>query len=94
VPDSDRTELQEKNSELKEVLADQNADAERLTAATDAVMQIWQRVGQAMYDQAQATPDGSAAAADGSPDADGGETAGESEEDVVEGEIVDEGSAS
>ena len=106
VPEADRTELQAKNSELKEVLADQDADAAKLSAATDTVMQIWQRVGQAMYEQAQSTSEGSAEAG---TDSRGGEagaeaeagtgtgtgaTTAETDEDVVEGEIVDEGSAS
>ena len=91
---ADRAELEAKNSELKEALADQSADAERLTAATDAVMQIWQRVGQAMYEQAQATPEGSTAGTTDSAGAEGGAAADESDEDEVEGEIVDEGTAS
>jgi hypothetical protein len=54
-------------------------------------MQVWQRVGQSMHEQAaqaQATADGgdeTSAPAGEQPDDD---------EDVVEGEIVDEGGAS
>ena len=56
-------------------------------------MQVFQRIGQAMYQAAQATGGGEAA-----PSADGGEAGveaqAESEDDVVEGEIVEEGGAS
>ena len=55
-------------------------------------MQVFQRVGQAMYDQqqaAQSAPSEGAASSDAATEA---ET--ESEDDVVEGEIVDEGGAS
>jgi molecular chaperone DnaK len=90
VPESDRTELTARNSELKEVLADQGADAEKLTAATDAVMNVWQRIGQAMYENQQAQ----ASAEQASGDAASSAEAGGSEDDVVEGEIVDEGTGS
>jgi molecular chaperone DnaK len=87
VPESDRDELKKLNDELKDMLKSEDADAERLRGATDAVLQVYQRVGTAIHQQAQeqqAPPD--AAPAD-APEA-------ESEDDVVEGEIVDEGGAS
>jgi molecular chaperone DnaK len=90
VPESDRTELTTRNSELKAVLADQGADAEKLTAATDAVMNVWQRIGQAMYENQQAQ----ASAEQASGEAASSAEAGGSEDDVVEGEIVDEGTGS
>jgi molecular chaperone DnaK len=94
VPEADRTELMARTSELKDVLADQGADAEKLTAATDAVMNVWQRIGQSMYEnqQAQATSEqGSGDAGSSTSDSVSGDA---SEDDVVEGEIVDEGSGS
>ncbi len=96
VPEADRTELVARNSELKEILTDQGADAEKLTAATDAVMNVWQRIGQAMYQnqqQAQAASEQSSGEAGSSAGASTSTDEG-SEDDVVEGEIVDEGSGS
>ncbi|MGB7805148.1 MAG: molecular chaperone DnaK [Actinomycetota bacterium] len=89
IPEAERTELTTKNDELKKVLDDEAAEAPALTAASDAVMEIYQRVGQAMVQnqQAQAPEGGEAGSAAGEPEAD-------TEDDVVEGEIVDEGEAS
>jgi len=78
--------------ELQRLDADQPYAA-ALTAANDAVMQVYQRVGQAMVQNQQA------AAPTGEP-AGEGSTAGaeqsepDGDDDVVEGEIVDEGGAS
>jgi len=91
VPAEEREAVVQANDEVKEAL--KGDDVERIKSSTDALMQAFQRIGQAMYSQ-QATPgetgggEGSAsagptAAADGQP-GDG---------DVVEGEIVDEGDA-
>ncbi len=94
IADGDRAELVSTNDELKQVLKAEDADAGRLRTASEAAMQIFQRVGQAMYQQQQA--ESQAASQAGAP---GGATApdagpAESDEDVVEGEIVDEGGAS
>jgi molecular chaperone DnaK len=93
VADGDRAELVSTNDELAQVLKAEDADAEKLRTATQAAMQVFQRVGQAMYEQQQAQ-------ASSQPDeggADGGgaaaEPEAESDDDVVEGEIVDEGGA-
>ncbi len=96
IPDAEKTELTAKNTELRTALDDEAAEASALTAAADAVMEIYQRVGQAMVaNQPPTGSDGQAAGegegegpADPSSDEDG------SEDDVVEGEIVDEGEAS
>jgi molecular chaperone DnaK len=93
VPESDREELRKLNDELKEALKGEDVDA--IKAGTDAVMRKFQAVGQAMYQQ---TPEGqqTAAAAGGAPSGGTGSATGaqtESEDDVVEGEIVDEGNA-
>ena len=93
IPDADKDELIERNEELKKVLEDESSDAAALTAANDAVMQVFQRVGQAMVQNEQAS------AAAGEPTGDGAEAGAEPSEpegddDVVEGEIVEEGGAS
>jgi molecular chaperone DnaK len=90
VPASDRDELTKVNDALKEALKDQGADAPTLTAASDAVMTVFSRIGQAMYQSAQAT---SAPADGGDAEATGGEDAS-GEDEVVEGEIVEEGGGS
>jgi molecular chaperone DnaK len=84
VPEGDRAELTKSNEELKEVL--KGEDVERIRSATQATMQVFQRIGQAMYQHTQAQAGPEQAAAGGAPE--GGE------EDVVEGEVVDEGGAS
>jgi molecular chaperone DnaK len=93
VPETDKTELVQKNDALKEALKDEAAEAATLNQATEATMQIFQRVGQAMYEKQQAqSADGGAGAGDaGDP---GEQAHAESEDDVVEGEIVEEGGAS
>jgi molecular chaperone DnaK len=96
LPEADREELRKANDELKEVLKDEGADAERLRQASDATMQVFQRVGKTMYENqqaAQAASEQQAAAAGGSSESTSG-PAPESEDDIVEGEIVDEGGAS
>ena len=84
VQEADREALKKLNDELKEAL--KGEDVEKIKAGTDAVMQKFQGIGQAMYQQ---TPEAQQAAAAGS----GGPSAAEpeGENDVVEGEIVDEG---
>jgi molecular chaperone DnaK len=86
VPENDRQELAGSNDELKEALKGEDVDA--IKAATDRLMQVFQRVGQAMYQNVQAQPgeQQAAAAGGGAPESGDG--------DVVEGEIVDEGGAS
>ncbi len=82
--EGDRAELTKANDDLKEALKGQEVEAIR--AATDRLMQVFQRVGQAMYQNVQAQPGAQAAAGGAAPSGDEG--------DVVEGEIVDEGGAS
>jgi molecular chaperone DnaK len=86
VAEADRTELVKLNDELKEAL--KGEDVDKIKAGSDAVMGKFQAIGQAMYQQ---TAEAQQAAAAGG----GGTTppAGEGENDVVEGEIVDEGGA-
>jgi molecular chaperone DnaK len=86
VSEGDRNELTKANDELKEVLKGEDIDA--IKSASDHLMQVFQRIGQAMYQNVQAQPDQQQAAAGGGDAPEGGEA------DVVEGEIVDEGGAS
>jgi molecular chaperone DnaK len=88
IPAEDRDALTKANDEAKEAL--KGDDIDRIKAATDALMQAFQKVGQAMYaDQQAAQAGGSQAAAAG-----GGGESPSGDGDVVEGEIVDEGGAS
>jgi molecular chaperone DnaK len=90
VPAADKDELVAANEELKELLKNQEADADALKTSSDKVMGIFSRVGQAMYQNAPAQPDGAEAPAEDAGEA--GASSGDDE--VVEGEIVDEGGAS
>ena len=91
ISDADKAELTTKNDELKQALKDESAETDSLRSASDALMQVWQRVGQSMHEQAAQTQaaaggdDETSASAGAQPDDD---------EDVVEGEIVDEGGSS
>jgi molecular chaperone DnaK len=87
VPQNDKDELVAANDELKEALKNADADAETLRTASDKVMGIFSRVGQAIHQNVQA-PDAAAAGAE-----DGAQTPS-GEDEVVEGEIVEEGGAS
>jgi molecular chaperone DnaK len=88
IPAEDRDALTKANDEAKEAL--KGDDIDRIKAATDALMQAFQKVGQAMYaDQQAAQAGGSQAAAAG-----GGGESPSGDGDVVEGEIVDEGGPS
>jgi molecular chaperone DnaK len=90
IPEADREAVTKANDDVKEAL--KGDDAERIRAATESLMQAFQRVGQAMYAEQQAA---SAGAPSGGEASSGGATGGDaSDGDVVEGEIVDEGGAS
>jgi len=78
--DDERAAIDTKVDELKKVLEDQDASAERLTTATDALLSASQVLGQKVYEQNQAA-------------AAGGQES-ENDDDVVEAEIVDEGEQS
>jgi molecular chaperone DnaK len=87
VPAEDREAVTRANDELKEAL--KGDDVDKIKAATDGLLQAFQRIGQAMYAQQQATAGGQETAA--GPGA--GESTSSGDGDVVEGEIVDEGTA-
>jgi molecular chaperone DnaK len=80
----DKAQVEKDIEAVQEALKGDDTDAIR--AATDALMQSFQRVGQAVYEQ-QAQQDQAAAAG-------GGESAQPGGDDVVEGEVVDEGGGS
>jgi molecular chaperone DnaK len=88
VPADDREAVTKANDELKEAL--KGDDVDKIKAATDALLQAFQRIGQAMYAQQQAAAGGGQETAAGSG---AGEATSSGDGDVVEGEIVDEGTA-
>jgi molecular chaperone DnaK len=89
IPETDRTELSKKSDELKDILKDEAAEASMMTAAADALMEVFQRVGTAMVQNQQAAQTAAPDEASAGESADVG-----SEDDVVEGEIIEEGGAS
>jgi molecular chaperone DnaK len=90
VPQDQKDELVAANDELKEALKDQDADADKLKTASDKVMGIFSRVGQAMYQNVQ-TESGAQDAA--GSDNRGNDDTSSGDDEVVEGEIVEEGGA-
>jgi molecular chaperone DnaK len=92
VPEADREELKKLNEELKEAL--KTEDLERIKGSTDAVMQKFQGIGQAMYQRTAESQQAEAAAGGGGGASEPSGAPTENENDVVEGEIVDEGGAS
>jgi molecular chaperone DnaK len=93
IADADKAELTKLTDELKDVLKDEEADAPRLSAASDAVMGVFGRIGQAMYQNVQASEAAATATAGGDEGA-GDDAASSSDDEVVEGEIVEEGGGS
>jgi molecular chaperone DnaK len=91
ISDADKAELTSKNDELKQALKDESAETDSLRSASDGLMQVWQRVGQSMHEQAARAQ--AAAGGGDETSAPAGEQP-DDDEDVVEGEIVDEGGAS
>jgi molecular chaperone DnaK len=90
--DADKAELTSKNDELKQALKDESAEVDTLRSASEALMQAWQKVSQQMHEQAAQAQ--SAAAGGDSSETSAPDAEAEADEDVVEGEIVDEGGAS
>jgi molecular chaperone DnaK len=77
-----KSQVEQDVAEVKEAL--KGDDTDRIKAATDKLMQSFQAVGQAVYQQQQQAQQTQAG---------GGQPEGDSGEDVVEGEVVDEGGA-
>jgi molecular chaperone DnaK len=85
VPTEDREQVEKDVAEVREAL--KGDDTERIKAASERLMESFQKVGQAVYQQ-QAQDAQQAAAAGGAGTAESGPSGGD---DVVEGEVVDEG---
>ena len=83
VSDEDKEEVTKNVADVKEALKGEDIDAIR--SATDTLTQSFQKVGQAVYQQQDAQQQG--AQQQGGPEAPGAD-------DVVEGEVVDEGGSS
>jgi molecular chaperone DnaK len=92
ITDADKAELTAKNDELKQLLKDEAAETDALRSASDALLQVWQRAGQSMHDRAAQSQAAAGEGEEGPSAPDGAEPDGD--EDVVEGEIVDEGGSS
>jgi molecular chaperone DnaK len=92
IADADKAELTSKNDELKQLLKDESADPDALRSASDSLLQVWQRVSQSMHEQAAQAQAAAGAGGDEASVPDSG--ADDGDEDVVEGEIVDEGGTS
>jgi molecular chaperone DnaK len=95
IPSGEKDDLAKANDEVKEAL--KGEDGEAIKAAADRLMEAYQKVGPAMYQAQQSAGGGAADAASSeqaaTPDPEPEQPA-ESPDDVVEGEIVDEGDAS
>jgi molecular chaperone DnaK len=86
LPEDVRTEVQTDIDELKKVLGDESSTSEAITAAVGKLNTSSQKMGAAMYAQAEAS------GAEQSGDASSAESgdASQGSEDVFEGEVVDE----
>jgi molecular chaperone DnaK len=84
VEQADRESVEKAVSDVREAL--KGEDIEKIKATTDVLMQEFQKVGQAVYARQQAEQQASSGAGGGEEQPPGGE-------DVVEGEVVDEGGA-
>jgi molecular chaperone DnaK len=86
VPGDVKTEVEEAVGELKAKL--ESEDTAEIRTATEKVAAVSQKLGQAMYANAQPDGAGAAGAAAGEPGAEGGQA--KAEDDVVDAEIVDD----
>lgn len=84
VSPEDKEAIETAIQETKDVLADENADAEAIKAKTDALMQAAMKLGEAMYKDQQAEQQG--AAPEGEEQAADGEDAG-TDENVVDADF-------
>ncbi|HEX6262134.1 MAG TPA: molecular chaperone DnaK, partial [Actinomycetota bacterium] len=83
VPDDDRQAVETAVADVRKAL--EGDDLDEIKAKTEALTEAFQKVGQAVYQQEQAAAGGAEGAEAQAP---------EGEEDVVEGEVVDEGGSS
>ena len=89
MPDDIKSEVRESLAEVKKALESNDTDAIR--SATEQAAQVSQKMGTAIYAQAQAAQQ---AQASQSGSADGSTDTPSTDDEVVEAEIVDEGGAS
>jgi molecular chaperone DnaK len=87
----DKEQVEKDITEVKESL--KGDDTDRIKAATDKLMESFQKVGQAVYQQQQQAQQ-TAAAGGGAEGGQAGQAGPAGGEDVVEGEVVDEGGES
>jgi molecular chaperone DnaK len=80
--DDERSSLEGKVKEVRDLLADSSADAEALGKATEELLSESQILGQKIYEASQTQPEGDAEAAPSDEPA--------ADDDVVEAEIVEE----
>jgi len=78
--DEDKTPIQEKLDELKQLLEDENASVDALKEGTSGLMESAQVIGEKMYEAAQA--EAAAAASDNTPET--------GDDEVVEAEVVED----
>ena len=88
VPDDIKSEVREALAEVRKALESNDTDA--IKSASERAAQVSQKMGTAIYQQAQAQQ----AQAQQSGSADDGSTQTPADDEVVEAEIVDEGGAS
>jgi molecular chaperone DnaK len=87
VPDDIKSEVREAIADVKKALESNDTDA--IKSASEKAMQVSQKMGTAIYQQAQAQQ--AQAQQSDSPD---GSAQAQPDDEVVEAEIVDEGGAS
>ena len=83
MPEDIKSEVREALAEVKK--AQESNDTEAIKSATERAAQVSQKMGTAIYQQAQAQQASQPGSADGGTD-----TRTEADDDVVEAEIVDE----
>jgi len=88
LPEDVKSEVQNDLDELKKVLGDEGSSAEAITAAVGKLNTSSQKMGAAMYAQAEAAGANATTGEDAATGDDGG--SGDGAGDVFEGEVVDE----
>ncbi|MDF8265712.1 molecular chaperone DnaK [Luteipulveratus flavus] len=92
VPSDTKAEVDSALTDLKDALKDQNTSPEDISAKSKNLSDVSQKMGAAMYAASQAEGgEGAAPGADaGTPGAEGTASAGASDDDVVDAEVVDD----
>ena len=90
VPQDVQDEVRAKVEEVKKVLEDPEASAERIEQVTEELTKVVQKIGEAAYQQQGPMPEGGMPGAeDSTPPPDGEEQPGTSDEDVIDGDFED-----